>query len=229
MKKVIISLFCLSLFIVKAQTVTVNKQQERVKGENTEGYATELDASLAEVSVAWSKYLKELGKVKNNGEVMTIAEPVVGGTPYAKGIIYATATGSDKKGKVWIGLKENEWAVNDIHVVYKDLEAFVNRFGVKFYKDKIQVQIDEAQQAADAVTRQQQRLVNQDKDLAFKLAANEKEKIRLEKLLEANKLEHAALLIKIDMNKKSQDSVANAGGQIKKVGELHKERQRKVN
>jgi len=44
-----------------------------------------------------------------------------------------------------------------------------------------------------------------------------------------NQLDHFVLLQKIENNKKSQDSVANAGVQIKKVVESHKERQRKVN
>ena len=90
-------------------------------------------------------------------------------------------------------------------------------------------QIDEAQQASDAVDKQKQRLLNQNKDLANKLVNNEQQKIQLEKSLETNKLDHLVLLQKIENNKKSQDSVANAGVQIKKVVELHKERQRKVN
>jgi len=230
MKKVIISLFCFSLYITHAQTVSVTKQQERVKGENTDGYALELDvAPREEVSSAWVRYLKESGKLKNSGDLISITEPVIGGTVYAKGIVYATATGSENKSKVWIGLKESEWTVNDIQIVYKELEALTYRFGVKFYRDKIQAQIDEVGQASAAVDKQQQRLVNQNKDLMLKLSNNEKEKIRLEKALEANKLEHEALLIKISNNKTSQDSVANAGVQIKKVGEMHKERQRKVN
>lgn len=229
MKKVISTLLLCSLFVaVSAQKVTVNKQQERVRGENTDGYAVELDASREEVAAVWSKYLKELGKVKSS-DVLSIAEPVIGGVAYTKGVIYATTTGDDRKSRAWIGLKESEWAVNDMQVVNKELEAIAYRFGVKFYRDKIQVQIDEAQQASDAVTKQQLRLTNQGKDLALKLSNNEKEKIRLEKAMEANKLEHASLLLKIENNKKAQDSIANAGVQIKKVGEMHRERQNKVN
>jgi len=51
----------------------------------------------------------------------------------------------------------------------------------------------------------------------------------LEKALDANKLENLVLIQKIENNKKSQDSVKLAGEQIKRIMELHKERQRKVN
>jgi len=61
------------------------------------------------------------------------------------------------------------------------------------------------------------------------LSNNEQEKTQLEKQLQSNSLEHAVLLQKIENNKKSQDSVVNAGLQIKKVLEAQKEKQKKVN
>jgi hypothetical protein len=230
MKKFTVALICSLFFIsLQAQTVAVGKQQERIKGENTGGYGTALEGSKEDVGLAWTKFLKEVGKAKNMTEILTISEPALGATVYPKGILYATLSGDKEKSKVWIGLKESEWTVNDIEIVNSELERLVYRFGVKFYRDKIQLQIDEAQRASDAVDKQKQRLLNQSKDLILKLGNNDQEKIKLEKAIEANKLEHEVLLVKIDNNKKAQDSVALAGEQIKKVVELHKERQRKVN
>ena len=223
-------LFCICLSATTlAQTVTVNSKSEKVKGESTEGYATELEGKKDDVSSAWNKFLKDIGKVKNPGGIITITEPAVGGAVYPKGILYATVEGNEEKATIWLGLNNEEWVVNDIEIVTKELEKLVYRFGVKFYRDQIQKQIDEAQQASDAVDKQKQRLVNQNKDLTNKLANNEQQKIQLEKSLEVNKLDHLVLLQKIVNNKNSQDSVSNAGVQIKKVVELHKERQRKVN
>ncbi len=231
MKKFIIVVSICTLFFVslQAQTVAVKKQQDRVKGENTDGYGTELEGSKESVSAAWTKFLKEVGKGKTVNDMLTINEPALGATVYPKGILYATTSGNQEKSRVWIGLKESEWTVNDIEMVNTELEKLVYRFGVKFYKDKIQLQIDEAQQASDAVDKQKQRLLSQSKDLVLKLGNNDQEKIRLEKAIEANKLEHEVLLVKIEGNKKAQDSVAQAGVQIKKVIEMHKERQQKVN
>jgi hypothetical protein len=89
--------------------------------------------------------------------------------------------------------------------------------------------VDESLKALQAVERQQQRLTTENRNLTIRLENNEKEKVQLEKSLEVNKLEHLSLLTKIDQNKKSQDSVAVAAEQIKKVIELHKEKQKKVN
>lgn len=223
----VIGLFVISA--LSAQTVTVKKQGEKVRNESADGYATELEGKRADVNAVWSKFLKEFGKAKSSGDFISISEPAIGGTVYTKGVLYASTTGTDEKANVWIGLLPTEWVVNDIEIVNKELEQLVYRFGIKYYRDKIQGQIDESQQAADAVDRQTQRLINENRQLNNRLGNNEQQKIQLEKSLEENKLEHLVLLQKIENNKKAQDSVALAAVKIKKVVELHKERQRKVN
>lgn len=238
MNKFILGCFCLFISVVaNSQTVSVSKSTEKIKGDDAEGFYTELEGKKDDVGSAWTKFAKDLGKTKflSTTDPLTITEPTIGGTFYEKGILYTVTKGkaaTKEKGEittVWIGLKSGEWVVNDISIVNKELEKLVHQFGVKYYRDKIQVLIDEALRATDAVERQKQRITNQTKDFTLKVGSNEQEKIQLEKSLEANKLEHAVLLQKIENNKKSQDSLALAGEQIKKALELQKERQRKVN
>jgi hypothetical protein len=229
MKKFAIFFALLITSFSYAQKVEVNKKSEKIKGETAEGYATTLEGKKEAVAAAWGRFLKDLGKVKSGGDYQYIENPALGGTVYTTGIIYGKTDGNEEKTVVWMGIKAAEWTVNDISLVESPIEKLVYQFGVKFYRDKIQAQIDEGQQASDAVVRQQQRLVNQNKDLNTKLVNNGQQKIQLEKSIEANKLENLVLLQKIENNKKSQDSVKNAGETIKKIIELHKERQRKVN
>jgi hypothetical protein len=231
MKKLTVLLLLLSTCLVFGQKVTVGKKSDKIKGESTDGYGTALEGKKENVTSAWSRFLKDMGKVKSGGDYQYIEGPALGGTVYTTGVVYATVTGNgtEEKVDVWLGIKPTEWTVNDISLVEKQLEKLVYQFGIKFYRDKIQAQIDEGQQALDAVVRQQQRLTNQNKDLGIKLGNNGQEKIQLEKSLESNKLENLVLIQKITNNKKSQDSVSMAGEQIKKVIEMHKERQRKVN
>ena len=47
-----------------AQPVTIKKQNEKVKGESTEGFAVALDGKRDDVNAQWSKFLKEIGRVK---------------------------------------------------------------------------------------------------------------------------------------------------------------------
>ena len=230
--KFVVLLLCVSAFIssASAQKVTTEQQSQKINGDESEGFASLLEGKKEEVAVSWNKFLKEFGKPKSGvGTISIINEPALGGTVYPKGVIYADIKDKGENTEVWLGIKESDWVVNDMGIVRRDLEKEVYRFGIKYYKDKIQAQIDEAQRAHDATTRQSQRLVNQNKDLNIQLSNNEQEKIKLEERLQSNALEHAVLLQKIENNKLAQDSVMAATEQIKKVIELHKERQRHVN
>lgn len=211
------------------QKVTTEPRSQKVNGEESEGFSTTLEGKRDDVAIAWNKFLKDYGKIKQGTSAASISGPALGGTVYKTGTLYADIKGEGESTLVWLGIKDGEWEVNDIGIVKKDLEKEVYRFGIQYYRDKIQAQIDEAQRAFDATTRQSQRLANQNKDLTIQLGNNEQEKVKLEERLQANTLEHAVLLQKIENNKHAQDSVAQAGEKIKKVIELHKERQRKVN
>jgi hypothetical protein len=222
--------FLLAAIISFGQTVTVKKQTEKIKSETADGFSTNLDGKRADVNASLTKFLKELGKIKFlSSDPVVVTEPVFNGTVYPKGAIYALTTESGNVVTVWLGIRATEWETKDVSFIEKQLEKLVNQFGIRFYREKMQNQIDESQQALDAVDKQTLRFANQGKDLTGKLASNELEKVKLEKAMEANKLENAALKIKIDNNKKAQDSIANAAVQIKKVKESQMEKLRKIN
>jgi predicted RNase H-like nuclease (RuvC/YqgF family) len=223
------NLFIFISSLAQGQTITVNKQNEKVKGETIEVFALSLEGKKENIKSAWIKYLKEMGKLKLLGSPMTVSEPVISGTPFNKGIVYAGTNEGDKTSTVWMGINSKEWEDKDVTYANRELQKMISQFGIKFYRDQVQVQINETQQALDAVAKQQQRLLNQNKDLTIKLGNNEQEKIQLEKSLESNKLENAALKIRLENNKKAQDSLVNSTDQIKKIMELHKEKQRKIN
>lgn len=211
-----------------AQSVTVKSQSEKVKGESAEGFGTELDGKKEGVSASWIKFLKEIGKLKQSGDPMTITEPSFNGLSFSKGIVYATVNSKGEKTSVWLGIVPGEWESNDVKRTKNELEKAVHQFGVKFYKDRIQVQVDEAQQAFDAVEKQKQRLTNQTKDLTIQQANNEQEKIELDKSVEINRLESLSIKEKLAKNVKAQDSLSAAGIQIQKVKQSHVDRQKQV-
>lgn len=208
-----------------AQKVTVSASSERVSGKNCRGYATELTGSLEEVNTSLTKYLKTFGKVKATGNQFQISEAQVNLTKYINPF-FASSKTTGGNVFVWMGASDESDSVKSIR---SELEKLVYNFGVKFYKDKIQVDVDESLRAQTATEKQQQRLTLEGKNIASRLEMNQKEKLRLEKALIDNKLDYTNLLLAIDRNKKAQDSVAVASEQIKKMVEAHKERQRKVN
>ena len=216
--------------VANSQTVTVKSQSEKIKGESTEGFAVNLDGKRPDVNSSFNKFLKELGKIKFlSSDPVVVTEPIFNGTVYPKGAIYALTSESGNVVTVWMGIKPSEWESKDVSFINKQLEKLLYQYGIQFYRNKMQDQINESQQAADAVEKQALRFQGQGRDLAAKLANNELEKIKIDKSLEANKLENIALKIKIENNKKAQDSIANAAVQIKKVKESQIEKLRKIN
>jgi hypothetical protein len=210
-----------------AQTVKVKKDKATIKGESMEGYSVDLDGSLADVNSALSRFLKTIGKVKQS-DFFTLNEPGINGQVYTQPL-YAIAKQEGQRTSAWLGFNSAVFAKEDADRLIKDLESVVKDFGIRFYHDKIQQQIDESEKARQTVEKQQQRLLNENKMLNNKLESNKKQKVNLEKAIEDNKNEYASLLKRIEDNKRAQDSVAVAAEQIKKVVDAHKEKQRKVN
>src|SRR5690349_904909 len=215
--------------ITFSQKVTVSKDTERVKGSELNGYATELLGTIEEVTASYTKYLKTFGKIKSSGSQIQLTAAEISFTKYTSPL-YATTQSKGEKIVVWLGLNPAEWPTPEqAETAMKDLEKVVYDFGVKFYRDKIQVDIDESLRAQQAAEKQTLRLQNENKNLNSRLDFNQKEKLRLEKLIAENKSEYETLIAAIAKNKKDQDSVVVATDQIKKMVETHKDRQRKVN
>jgi hypothetical protein len=215
----LLSLWC------NAQNVSVKKEAMRVKNENAEGYHIVLDGK--EINSVFIKYLKNHGKLKQGFDFHTLTESTLNGKMYTSDI-YAISKENENNVEAWIGINTKEWSSDDAATVSKELEKMMLAFGVQYYRDKIQLQIDESNRALQAVEKQQQRLASQNRDLNTRLEDNKREKVQLEKSIETNKFENESLLKKIEQNKKDQDSVQIANSQIKKIIDIQKAKQQDV-
>ncbi len=212
--------------LVFSQSVKVKKETSRINGENAEGYEVILQASEEDVKQSLSKFLKGVGKIKVSDEMITIHGATLGSKKYTLPV-YSNARQLGNLTVAWIGINSKEWG-KEAGSVGKDLENLTYDFGVNFYRQKIQMQIDESLRALQIVEKQQSRLTNQNKDLLNKIENNKRDKIQLEKSLDLNKGEMETLSKKLAENRQGQDSIAIAAAQIKKVVEMHQESQRKV-
>ncbi|MCZ8217309.1 MAG: hypothetical protein O9262_13775 [Cyclobacteriaceae bacterium] len=227
MKKFVLLPFLLISFISFSQTVVVKKEKQKIKNDNIYSFATTLDANAEEVNGALLKFLKGYGKPKQQEEAIVLAECIVNGQAYSRplyGGSRQTGTGS----QAWIGVNLKEWATDSTMVVSR-LEAMVKEFGVNFYRDKIQVQIDEAQRAVDIVSKQQQRTLNEQQSIQQKIENNKKEYQQLLKDIKKNRADSAALVIRMNLNKAGNDSLRVVSEKVKQALIFQKERQGKVN
>jgi hypothetical protein len=221
--------FCYAMLSISslAQTVTVSKSTNRIKTEQGDGFEVNLQAAAEEVDASLSKLMKTFGKSKSDNNFLSIPEPTIRERKYMAPL-YATVKQVGNTTTAWIGIIPTEYSAKDADALMPDLEKVTYDFGVNFYREKIQKQIDEAVRASQAVDRQQMRLQNQNKDLNSKLENNIKEKAALEKALQENQQEKITLEKKLELNKKQQDSIAVASDQVKKMVEFHREKQRQV-
>lgn len=226
-KKVLL-LLLFAPFITYGQTVTVSSQSHKVKGEPAFGYVTSLDAPKDEVQSSLQKYLKTFGRVKNQDDVLVVNEPTINGQLYKTPIV-AYAKGGTAQATAWIGLQATSKNKDSVEQAAKPLEFLVKTFAVNFYRDKIQAQIDEAQRAVEAVEKQQQRTLSEQKTLNQKVVNNTNEFVQLTKALQSNRADSVLLQQKLVFNKKAQDSLVLVLDKVKKAVEFQKEKQRKVN
>lgn len=209
------------------QPVNVIRSTERLQGHNTDGYRVDLIGSLEDVQASYTRFLRAVGKVKQDDVWLTITDPYVNGHAFT-GRLYATVGKANDRNKAWIGFKPGDWSEEAADSLNTELEKLSYDFGIVFYREKMQADIDQSQRALQAVERQIQRLSSDERDLQTKLKNNEQELIKLQQSIEGNKLEHAVLLTHIQQNKVAQDSVAISAGKIRQVIEMQKEKQRNV-
>lgn len=227
-------IFLLSLVLLGselyAQTVTVKKANEKVKDESLDGFATDLKGSRGDASNTLTKILKEHGKIKFlSTDPIIVTNPILNGALYDKGILYGLIKEENSTVTIWIGKKTSDWTEGQLETVDKEIEKLVYQVGIQFYRDLVQKDVDQTQQAIDAVVKQISRANGQGKDLVKRLENNDQEKIKLTKQMESNKLEDAVLKVKIENNKKAQDSLAIALTHIQEMKKVHEEKMRKIN
>ena len=208
-----------------AQSIAIKKETARIDGTNINGYQIVVASSREGVNLSLSRYLKALGKTKSPGDYIMLTEPVIAGRKYS-GILYATTKDLGNTSAAWIGIPSESGEESSLD---RDVQKLIYDFGVSFYREKVQLQIDESLRALQAVEKQQLRLETQNKHLNNKIESNKLEKVLLEKSLLENKAELEELTRRLAANSKAQDSVAVATEQIRKVVEMHKEKQRSIN
>jgi hypothetical protein len=219
--------FLLSVQCAVAQTVEVTQQDQQLGGKKLVGFATALEAPKDEVSPAIARYLKVYGKPKQQETHLQLAETTLNGQVFTKplyALVAPTTTGST----VWLGVSRTEWGA-DTSKILSQLELITKSMGVAFYRDKIQAQIDEAQQAVQAVERQQQRTVNDEQNILQRTENNKREHRNLKMAIQRNRADSVTLYLKLQQNKRSGDSLRMVSDKVRKALLFQQERQRKVN
>src|SRR3982750_538392 len=95
------TLFFLLSFTLFSQSVKVKKESARIKGETAEGFGVDLDGSFADVNVAFIKYLKSQGKVKQTSDYNALTESNLNGKNSSLSIFGITKD-NNKTAQAWL-------------------------------------------------------------------------------------------------------------------------------
>lgn len=216
MKKLFVVALLLTITLAgTAQKIETRKKQTRLEGVSVSGTESQVAGTFEQVSTSWNKYLKSLGKTKQQSESVLVT--LTAGTTY-----YGFINRNGETATVFLG-KADSTNNNE------STETLVRDFVVAFYRTSAQQQVDEALRAQLAVEKQQTRLVNESKMLTLKLEDNKREKAQLEKALALNSTELIELTKRTEQNKTAQDSIKLALDQVKKAVEFKKAALNKIN
>ncbi len=157
-------LFSALLVHTQAQSIKVKKEKARVKGENVEGFEIELSGSYGNIHSSFTKFLKNYGKTRGNDPIVLTGASLGTGTTTA--LVYGVVKEKekDKSSHVWLGILKEEWPEDAYEKGMKELEKMVYDFGKSYHQDLVQDEIDESITALNAVEKQQQRLVTENKN-----------------------------------------------------------------
>ncbi|MDH5396564.1 MAG: hypothetical protein OEX02_00350 [Cyclobacteriaceae bacterium] len=211
-----------------AQVVEVVAATNKILQESYPGFRTEIKADLGDVENMVKIFLRDIGKMRERNSYFQITEATIDGQYFGERSFFAVIKSGREVQNVWFGANLADLTNEDKEQIDKLLEQMTYQFAVDFYKSRIQMEIDESEQAAQYTERKYRKLERDGVDLKNKLEANEKELVRLQEAIQANKLEHEVLLLKIDENKLTADSTVVDLEKIRKVIEMQKSKKEAV-
>ncbi len=209
-----------------AQNVAISPEVREVEGLRRKGMTALVEFEKKTVEKAWTKFLKDFGKVEN---WKSGAWAVLGANqtqPDYKGLDLVSRLDATSQGtKVFLSLGAKGDYVEPGTELYEKAKGQLQTFCKQLYRDDISVQIDEAEKRVDLVSRIHDKTVQMGEQLKRQLEKNANEQAKLQKEMEEAKADAERLKADIQQNKIDQESALE---EIKKVRKIAEEKKTKL-
>ena len=206
------------------QKVTVEEIEEIINKVPRTGLATILDLDKKFVDKLWSKHLKKYGsKVSSSKGVYTIESVNISGISNRPIRVISGVKSTGKGMRVWwvLDLGDSYVTKSENKSAYNAAEKILHDFGVKAYREYINIQIEDAEKLLGKMVKKYEKEVKEGIDLQKSVERNKDEKIRLENAIVKNEDDLEQLLKDIEQNKKDQlksnDDVEKMKGSVERV------------
>ncbi len=212
MRIICFSLLLCHFFVLStsAQTIKVYEKEDKIEKMQRKGYAVLILLEESFVDKAWSKKVKEYGKVDNSGNEYIVHEAVMPNFSTTPVKFYSKVTEKTKQGtEVWIGIDLGTEFVTKKHPKSEEAEKLLYQFAVETYQADIQNQIEEAEKTLSKTTKEYERTVAGELRVRNKMQKNKEQKADLLEKIKQNRLDSVQLVKDLEMNKleQKQDSL----------------------
>jgi len=222
--------FFLNFSFVFAQEITVKEESKAIEKVTYAGYETTVNGSVEKHRDAWTKLLKNKGKVRKKNSLYFLEDFVF---PQITDKLLTGVTqinqSRDSVVTIWLGIDSSVLEEEESGKLMNEISGMLYTYVLDYKKSLVLNDIQNAERAAAFTSRQHQRLLQNLENLTLRLLDAENEKRRLEESVKTMELEIEVLKQRIENNKADQEKTYEELEQIRKVLEMHKERLKKLN
>ena len=208
---------------LQAQRVEITKKKNRIGEDNIIGHVSIIVGNEDNIEGQWYKELRTLGRMRQEGNYLTVKEATFEGWNEEVVPIYSKLMAADSITEVWITVKSDKLSDDSIQLVNNRLHEFLYQFSLNYYKGIAQKKINQADRAVAFTEKKYQKLQAEALELEKDLKDNTAEIERLKQLLEKNQLEEKVISQKIIDNKADQDTTLIDIDRLKKIVQQKKE------
>jgi len=212
MKKLLAGFCLLALFSFQGNTpvIKVYEKEEKLEKLQRQGFAVLILLEEPFVDKAWSKKVKEFGKVESRKNEYIVTEAVVPQISPQPVRVYSKVTEKAKQGvEVWLGVDMGTEFITSKHPKSEQLEQILYQFAVDVYKADYLLQVEEAEKILAKSTKEYERTVAAELKIRNKIQKNKDDKKELMDKLKETKMDSIQLVKDLEMNKleQKQDSI----------------------
>ena len=231
MKKLIIGFCVLALFSFQGSSpiIKVYEKEEKLEKLQRKGFAVLILLEEPFVDKAWSKKVKEFGKVESRQNEYIITEAVVPNVSGQPVRIYSKVTEKTKQGvEVWMAIDLGTEFITKKHAKAEQLEQLLYQFAVDVYRADYTLQVEEAEKILAKSTKEYERTVSAELKIRNKVQKNKDEKKELLEKLKETKMDSIQLVKDLQMNKLEQNQDSLETIKMKKAVESVKSKMAKI-
>lgn len=212
------------------QKIYVDEGNEQIDGINRVGLFTIVNLNSKDVEKAWTKRLKEYGKVESSKSGYSITAAEIPGVTSKPGQIYSRVVKEKGGTKIWwaIDLGTSFVTSSNNSGAYRGASQVLTDFAAACYRDDINNQIADAEKALSKTVKSYEKEVKQGEDLKKAVERNKQEKANLEQKLVDNANQLKTLQSDIEKNKTDQKTAQQEVDKMKKAVEVVKQKLDKI-